>query len=271
MVANKQVLEFLNFFKGKISIILENYSSLVHISERFGSKISFEKLFLIPPLIESKYEKKKFPLNKKPLFKRKKNFLSVGALYYHKPSKNVWWQQKFNTIDYFPGRTLIHNNARRLGIDSYSIILEDYSKNNMILFRVFNKIANILGRRKIRQKKYYSQKISKIFSEYKYLFCPEDIFSVLPQFAFHALKSGLIIIGTNSDAYKSLGFEHGINYISIGDNWSVENISSTVTQISKSYNSNKLNYIHTNSRKHLVFLNEKTDKQIINLRNYGII
>ena len=113
--------------------------------------------------------------------------------------------------------------------------------------------------------------MSKIFAEYKYLFCPEDIFSILPQFAFHALKSGLIIIGTNSEAYKSLGFKHGINYISIGDNWSIENISSTITQISKSYNSNRLNSIHINSIKHLTFLNKNTEKQIVNLKNYGII
>ena len=62
MVANNQVVEFLNIYKGKISIILENYSSLVHISEMFGPKILFDKIFLIPPLIESKYEKNLLPV-----------------------------------------------------------------------------------------------------------------------------------------------------------------------------------------------------------------
>ena len=201
--------------------------------------------------------------SKKFVYKEKNiKFLHCGAITFKSKNSKSWWVNRFKSNDLYPGRTLIHKYASELNIISLSEVLWDHS-NDQIIKKIINKLKTLFNQKKEKNiiNKYYNLDVSSYFSKSLFFLCPEDILGVVPQFCFHAMRAGLIIIGTSSRPFESLGFKDRENYISVGPNWEKKAIKKAL-KVCEELNEKQFLRIRKNS----ILLQEKlindTQKQI---------
>lgn len=234
--ADMETVDYIKSQKKNTLILLENKASQKNLEEawKLDAGWSFE---VIPPLIDSSHDEKRF---NEMYFSRSMDtvppdVLHAGVIMYHRPRKDrwpdLWWQEKFKTLDYYPWRSYVHFNAEKLGVTSLSVVVEDNSKRNNVLNQIYRRIEINLGIQRRRYARYYATDLTPYFQKCQFFICPQDIFSVFPQFGFHAMRAGLIIIGEGSDVYSSLGFVDGKNYISVGDAWSEQGIQNAIQRV----------------------------------------
>jgi len=238
--ANMETVNFIKSQKQNAIIILENVSSQKNIEEawRLDQGWSFE---VLPPVIDSLSDQKRFDSMYSSRFADMvpPGVLHAGVIMYHRPRKDrwpdSWWQEKFKTLDYYPWRSYVHFNAEKLGVTSLSVVVEDNSKRNNFFNQIYRRIEINLGIQRRRYTKYYDIDLTPYFQKFQFFICPQDIFSVFPQFGFHAMRAGLIIIGDESGVYRSLGFVDGKNYVSVGSEWSEIGIQNAIQRV-KNFN-----------------------------------
>jgi len=240
MVTNFATKSFIKNNHQKLIFQVENIASLASIKYFFEipDKDSI-KYILVPPVLDT------FESNinlKNILLTRKINndIMIAGAIYVHQWYKDnylgFWWQNKFNVNDYFPNRKLLYD---------YSIRFKAFNNYSRIIFRndgifwYLNKISSFFKfdfwfKEKVN---YYNLNLNDGLINSSFFWGVNDIFGVLPQICFQAMKAGCVIVGTNSSTFKSLGFIDGINYISIGSDFSIDNIEKSI---------NRINQLHEN-------------------------
>lgn len=215
----------------KLSIIIENQASLSHVLECWGIDAFAPDVFVIPPILDSQNDVERFSLHlNKPEQNRRnsdRKVLHAGVIMYHRP-RGRWWQKKFGVLEYYPARTLIHDNAAKLEITNLSKVVEDNSRRDQWVHKIKRRLEIILGIQKQRYNAYYSVNLPKEFANHLFFICPEDIFEVVPQIGFQAMRSGMLLIGSSSKAYQSLGFSDGVNYLSVGHTWSLESVEMVI-------------------------------------------
>lgn len=215
----------------KLSLIIENQASLLHVLECWGIDAFAPSIFVIPPILDSQNDLQRFSLPRdKPEQTRRiddRKVLHAGVIMYHRP-RGRWWQKKFGVLEYYPARTLIHDNAARLEITNLSKVVEDNSRRDQWGNKIKRRLEIILGIQKQRYNAYYSINLPREFANHFFFICPEDIFEVVPQIGFQAMRSGMLLIGSSSKAYQSLGFSDGVNYLSVGHTWSLESVEMVI-------------------------------------------
>jgi hypothetical protein len=228
--------------ESKLSIIVENQASLPHLLECWGIDAFAPSIILIPPILDSRNDLERFSLLlSKPEQTRRisdRKILHAGVIMYHRP-RGRWWQKKFGVLEYYPARTLIHDNAAKLEITNLSKVVEDNSRRDKWGNNIKRRLEIILGIQKRRYNAYYSVNLPREFANHLFFICPEDIFEVVPQIGFQAMRSGMVLIGSSSAAYQSLGFSEGVNYLSVGHKWSLESVEIVIRK-AKALESSKI-------------------------------
>lgn len=234
----------------KLSLIIENPASLLHVLECWGIDAFAPGIFVIPPILDSQNDLDRFSIS---LDKSEQNrriggrkVLHAGVIMYHRP-RGRWWQKKFGVLEYYPARTLIHDNAARLEITNLSKVVEDNSRRDQWGNKIKRRLEIILGIQKQRYDAYYSVNLPREFANHLFFICPEDIFEVVPQIGFQAMRSGMLLIGSSSKAYQTLGFSDGLNYLSVGHSWSLESVE-LVIEKAKALKPSKIQLMLENSQ-----------------------
>lgn len=235
-ILNKDIIDYIVKFNHKIIYIIENFSSKKTICQRFGLDEEGVKVIIIYPgfpesdFVEPSVFKEIISAH---FIRRSINFLTGGAIFIHKKSDSIWWQKLFSTNEYFPARTVLHKFAKRTGeVKSFSLVLDDDS-SELFIPKLLRYIKIKLGIVFLQYKRYYSRNIIKDFNDSNFFFCPPDIFSIIPELGFQAMRHGCILIGDDSNAYLESGFIDGVNYISIGKAWNNHSIRFVIDRVNK--------------------------------------
>lgn len=252
--------------QSRLTIILENIASKADVFDCYSLDQDICSVVCIPPLIDTNNDYLRFEKAFKDRQKTSKNqnIMTAGAIMYHKPRHDRWWQKRHEVLDYFPARTLLHNLSNDLGFDSYSMVIEDNSKRLQFWNKIKRRLEIDLKIQQRRYKKYYSMDIVAALKSHDFFFAPQDIFSVVPQFAFHAMRAGLIIIGTDEKCFTSLGFIDGVNYISIGEKWDQQSVEKSITRC-KNLTSEEIDNLRSASRGLLKYLGYEANVSVDSL------
>jgi hypothetical protein len=249
----------------KIVFVLENEASSTLVSEYYGVKINLDNKIIFIPIVDCKDDNKKF--EKISTIERSetiiRNVLHVGSIFIHRKNDN-WWQKKFTTCQYYPDRLSVSLMADELEINNCSRIIFRDDK----FYRIINYFYNCFGKDYwiSNSNSYYSIDLLNEYSSSSFVIAVNDIFSVIPQIIFQSMKSGLILIGTNSEAFVSLGFVDGFNYISVGDKFSFHSLRGALDRI-KLLSINDINNLRLESTKHVEYLEHK---MISNFNNFVV-
>jgi hypothetical protein len=234
MVTNPETKNFIKNNYQKIIFQVENLASLSSIKYYFEIPDKhLIKILIIPPVLDPT----ELIINLENILLTRKinnNIMLGGAIYIHQwynpKSQGFWWQDKFKVNDYFPNRKLIYDYSIQFKVfNNYSRIIFQ----NDGFFRYMNIFFTIMKYDfwAKRKSNYYKLNLYDGFSSSSFFWGINDIFGVLPQICFQAMRAGCIIVGTNSITFKSLGFIDGLNYISIGSNFSIDNIEKSINRI----------------------------------------
>jgi hypothetical protein len=247
----------------KIIFILENEASSTLVSEYYGVKINLNNKIVFIPIIDREEDSKKFKKISEidRSVKNIANVLHVGAIFIHRKTDN-WWQKKFLTYQYYPDRFNVSLWADELEINNCSKII--FRDDNF--YRFINSVYRFVGKDYwiSNHNSYYSIDLLSEYSSSSFIIAVNDIFSVIPQIIFQSMKSGLILIGTNSESFFSLGFVDGYNYISVGDEFSFYSLKSALDRINL-LSFNDVNNIRLESIKHVEYLE---NQMIFNFNNF---
>lgn len=235
-VPEKIILELIRKAAGRLNltIVVENLASVPHVLDCWGIPNLSPDILLVPPVLDSKRDFQRFSLvddsfdwgNR--LIDRR--VLHAGAIVYHRP-RNRWWQEKFRVLEYCPARTMVNSNSKNLEITDLSKVIEDNSRRDQWGNKIRRRLEIILGIQKKRYDAYYSVNLPREFKNHLFFICPEDIFEVVPQIGFQAMRSGMILIGSSTKAYESLGFSDCVNYLSVGETWSLASLEKVLGKI----------------------------------------
>lgn len=229
----KKVLELIKraAFSSRLAILVENSASVSHVLECWEICDFEPQIFVIPPILDCRRDLERFSLSYGTLEQaerlKRRRILHAGVIMYHRPRER-WWQKKFGVLEYYPARTLIHTNAQELDITNLSKVVEDNSRRDQLGNKIRRRLEIILGIQKKRYDAYYSIDLPREFARHLFFMCPEDIFEVVPQIGFQAMRSGMILIGSSAEAYETLGFTDGVNYLSVGDSWSLASLEKVI-------------------------------------------
>lgn len=222
-------------------LLIENYEVVPDIEECWGS-LKGVRIQLLPPVIDAKrnYNKWSRIYKETENASRSNTIFSAGAIVLHRFDPLCWWQGKYKVNDYFPARKIIHDYSKNFKkIKSYSVILDD-NLSPSLMRRLIRFVLNMAGLRKIKSFIYYKKNLRAAAIENQFFLAPPDIFGVIPQMAFEVMSTGVILIGDSTDSFKTLGFEDGCNYLSIGSDWTEENLdrivrrTATLTELQRS-------------------------------------
>lgn len=262
MVPNKSLLEFFLSYNGKKIILLESAASKEDVSNIYNQKNDCDFL-IIAPVIDSEKDKLRFKFYEN-VERKKSKILLAGAIYIHKKNSNIWWQRKYNINDYYPLRKFFYDLSSELEITNCSGILEpDFGCHSKIIIALIKKTNQLLGFEKRRLLKYYQYNIVEEFKRHYFFIAPADIFNVVPQFAFQAMRSGCILVGPKCKAYKSFGFVDGENYIGFDPNLTKDDAS----YLCKKIRMLSLSKILKMQQASISLLNDIFDKTFINLNS----
>lgn len=231
MVVRDQNIKILRCFDGEIHVLLENAATMDDFMEYvLRGRTEGVFFYIVSPAIDSKCNDARFEA---ALYNRKfhnKCVMATGSIYKHKISPRSWWQKKYKVNDYFPDRSTIHELSAHFPFNSFSSVIADYSNNS----KYFSYLARFFGKMAEQapsEHKYYNFSLPDAFSQHSFVFVPSDIFGVVPQTAFQAMTAGCIVVGTDSPCFSSLGFQDGVNYLSIGDVWNLRTIDNFFKRI----------------------------------------
>jgi len=266
MCPEPSMISLLLGVQSRLTIILENIASKDDVFDCYGLDQDVCRIVCIPPVIVTNNDLLRFEkaFKDRQIRLNKQNIMTAGVIMYHKPRHDRWWQKRHEVLDYFPARTLLHNLSNDLGFDSYSMVVEDNSKRHQFWNKIKRRLEIDLKIQQRRYKKYYSIDIVAALMSHDFFFAPQDIFSVVPQFAFHAMRAGLIIIGSDEKCFTSLGFIDGVNYISIGEKWDQQAIEKSITRC-KNLTSAEIDNLRAASRRLLTKLDDEASISVDSL------
>ena len=221
MVARDNNVKILGSFDGEVHVLLENATIKDDFIEYIlRGRTAGVFFYVVSPATDSRRNDSRFELAFSSRISHNKCVMLTGAIYKHKVSRSVWWQEKYKVNDYFPDRSIIHEMSRHFQFESFSKVVADYS-NDFKYLSFFSRLFNKIKAQAPAEHEYYSFSLPDAFSQHSFVFVPSDIFGVVPQSAFQAMLSGAIVVGSSSPSFSSLGFQDGVNYLSVGDDWNL--------------------------------------------------
>lgn len=221
MVARDNNIKILSSFDGEVHVLLENATVKDDFVEYvLSGRTAGVFFYVVSPATDSRHNDSRFELSFSNRTSHNKRVMSTGAIYKHKKSPSVWWQKKYNVNDYFPDRSIIHAMSGHFQFESFSKVIADHS-NDLKYLSYFLRIFKKMNAQTPAEREYYTFSLPDAFSQNSFVFVPSDIFGVVPQTAFQAMFSGAIVVGSSSPSFSSLGFQDGVNYLSVGDDWNL--------------------------------------------------
>ena len=231
----------------EISNKISNMSgNIIYLSETPTSNLQFFKKYF------PKHDELSFGYKVAQRFSYTKSFnersdkiLALGSLTYLEDTDS-------DIAGYFENLKILTYHPERLSLFKYSENHDEIDSmirlNNEESFRESFPIAvikNIYAKIFTKKNSYYSFDLPKKINEHKFVVYPGDIFGNLPQGLYEVMACGSIIFGKDDISYKEAGLVHEHNYISVGSEFSIQNLIQTYYKYKN--NNNLLEKISINS------------------------
>ena len=229
------ILEIISYFRGTILLLLDDhlfssYPIINKIIEHIGpnrikgasiASIAENPFFASMPLSSIRETIIGWPISerfvsKKIFSDRLNRVLALGTLTYRHFNNDVMKKLLDNKLNcVHPDREYLYQNYSKSKYIDSKIPMRDYRfQGDGFMAKLSKRISN-----KYRTLQYRRINLPNIMNDYNFVIYP-SMFDESPCLGMlEAMASGMILIGTNAYAYKSLGLIGNYNYISIGEKW----------------------------------------------------